>query len=157
MNSRPPQTHELKTWPSQFRALQSGAKLAEFRKNDRDFRVDDELVLREWIPPGRPNGESHAHYDDDDPYPGRYTGNQVSARVTHAVYGDESLFGIPPGYVMLSIHLVGIEMRGQVRTAWHDPPSRSKCGTCDGSGSITTVGTSVPCSECAARGRPVSV
>lgn len=90
-----PRTHELKTWPSQFFALVSGVKLAEFRKNDRDFRVGDELVLREWIP--------------GDSTPGCYTGSQVRAWVTHIVSGTETPFGIPPGYVMMSLHLEGVE------------------------------------------------
>ena len=151
MNSRAPQTHELKTWPSQFRSLQTGAKLAEFRKNDRDFQVGDELVLREWIP-GHAESE---HYNDEDPHPGRYTGDLLRARVTHAVYGTETPFGIPPGYVMLSIHPEGLEIRGNVQSEWHEPPGRSKCGTCDGSGyEYGGIPDRRPCGECAARGRP---
>ncbi len=40
--------HELKTWPESFRAVRAGAKTHEVRKNDRDFRVGDVLVLWEW-------------------------------------------------------------------------------------------------------------
>jgi hypothetical protein len=111
MNSQSAQTHELKTWPSQFLALSTGDKLAEFRKNDRDFRVGDTLVLCEWIP-GHAQSE---RYGDEDPAPGRYTGNQLRARVTHIVSGTETPFGIPPGYVMMSIHLEGVDIAGSPR------------------------------------------
>ncbi len=115
MNSRPAQTHELKTWPSQFLALVGGHKLAEFRKDDRDFRVGDTLVLREWVPGHAEPGE----YSDEAPDPGRYTGRQVRARVTHIVSGTQTPFGIPPGYVMMSIHLEGVDIGGTVRVE-HD-------------------------------------
>lgn len=42
--------HELKTWPEFFKASISGKKKFEVRKNDRNFQVGDELVLREWEP-----------------------------------------------------------------------------------------------------------
>src|SRR5262245_46655354 len=50
-------THELKSWPSQFQAMWTGRKRAEFRRDDRGYQVGDLLDLREW-----------------DPEPGRYTG-----------------------------------------------------------------------------------
>jgi hypothetical protein len=42
--------HELKCWPDYFRAIVEGRKPFEIRKNDRDFRVGDELHLLEWYP-----------------------------------------------------------------------------------------------------------
>jgi hypothetical protein len=40
-------THELKTVAPHFAHVQSGAKRAEIRKDDRGFAVGDVLVLRE--------------------------------------------------------------------------------------------------------------
>lgn len=40
--------HELKTWPSYFRDLWWGLKKFEVRKNDRDFKIDDIIILREY-------------------------------------------------------------------------------------------------------------
>src|SRR3954470_11426726 len=40
--------HELKCWPEFYKALVSGEKTFELRKNDRGFRVGDVLWLREW-------------------------------------------------------------------------------------------------------------
>lgn len=42
--------HDLKTWPAFFPALLNGKKTFEVRRNDRDFRVEDILILREWDP-----------------------------------------------------------------------------------------------------------
>lgn len=42
--------HELKTLPRFFAAARDGRKRFEVRKNDRNFQVRDELLLREWSP-----------------------------------------------------------------------------------------------------------
>ena len=42
--------HILKSWPKQFNAVSSGSKTAELRINDRDYRVGDLMVLKEYIP-----------------------------------------------------------------------------------------------------------
>lgn len=41
-------SHELKCWPRPFQATWDGIKLFELRKNDREFEVGDELLLREY-------------------------------------------------------------------------------------------------------------
>lgn len=41
-------THELKIWPSFFNAVLDGTKTFELRHDDRDYKVRDILVLKEW-------------------------------------------------------------------------------------------------------------
>lgn len=76
--------HILKTAREVFGDLTTGAKKAEFRKNDRSFKVGDILYLREYV--------------DCDDYKD-YSGNELFYQITHIQTG----FGIPEDYVMLSI------------------------------------------------------
>lgn len=78
-------THDLKVIPPYFDEVLSRKKKFEVRKNDRDFRVNDYLVL----------------LDDDK---GRYTGNSCGAYVTYVLHGPA--FGIEEGYVVMSIEVV---------------------------------------------------
>lgn len=41
--------HHLKTWPEFLDAVGYGQKTFEVRRNDRDFKAGDRLVLREWF------------------------------------------------------------------------------------------------------------
>ena len=41
-------THELKTLPEYFELVRTEVKNFEVRKNDRDFKVGDLLILKEW-------------------------------------------------------------------------------------------------------------
>lgn len=56
--------HELKILPEFFEAVTSGRKQFEIRKNDRDFKVGDYIILREW-------GTKE------------YTGNSYKAEITY--------------------------------------------------------------------------
>lgn len=89
------QVHRLKCWPSMFRATKDGLKTAEFRRNDRNYEVGDELVLEEFLPEFAPDGE----FDFDV----GYSGGQISVKVKHIVRGPD--FGIPAGFVMMSVEL----------------------------------------------------
>ena len=42
--------HDLKTWPRQFRHVRDGLKTFEVRRNDRDYREGDLVILREYVP-----------------------------------------------------------------------------------------------------------
>jgi hypothetical protein len=76
--------HVLKCWPEEFRAVALGDKTADFRRNDRDFRVGDTLLLREW-----------------NPETGRFTGHHIDCgSISHIQSGGR--FGIPDGYCLLS-------------------------------------------------------
>jgi hypothetical protein len=76
--------HELKTWPDVFDAMFHRKKMFDVRKNDRDFKVDDTIILRRY-----------------DPEKGEYTGGICGRRVTYILQGGQ--FGIEPGYVVLSL------------------------------------------------------
>lgn len=84
--------HILKTWPNVFEAIEDGRKRFEWRQDDRGFEVGDILVLRKWDPVDRhfPNA---ATWSDFRPY-------EVRMRVTYILRG---LFGVPPGYCVMSI------------------------------------------------------
>jgi len=76
--------HDLKTWPEEFKAIRDGIKTAEWRIDDRGFSIGDNLFFREW-----------------DWKEEQHTGQWECATVTHIVRGPR--FGIPCGYVMMSI------------------------------------------------------
>lgn len=85
--SRKPRTHELKCWPEYFLAVRDGRKPFEVRKNDRDFRTGDALILREW-----------------NPFRESYTGHRCNVDVTYVLHGGQ--FGIEKGYVVMGIRHV---------------------------------------------------
>ncbi len=82
--------HELKCWPKYFEAILSNDKLFEVRLDDRDFQLGDILQLREWEPDAR-----------------RYTGRQLSRRVTYILRATGKLnspsSALRLGYVVMSI------------------------------------------------------
>lgn len=97
-----PTSHSLKSWPSHFRALLSGAKTFEIRFNDRGYQVGDRLILKEFTPEFITNAgdrELAAHP------PGTYTGNHTERWVTHI---DGESRGVAKGFVMLALR----EQRG---------------------------------------------
>lgn len=69
--------HELKTWPSFYAAVDRGDKQFEVRRADRDYRVGDVLVLREFDP------DPQLKYSDPENH--GYTGRELSARVTYVL------------------------------------------------------------------------
>lgn len=79
--------HELKILECYFEAVRDGRKTFEIRKNDRDFRTGDYLILREIYQGGA------------------YTGRAAIAKVTY-VLNDEKY--LQPGYVALGIDARGL-------------------------------------------------
>lgn len=59
-------THTVKSWSHFFDAIESGHKKHDLRKNDRNYKVDDKLILQ--------------RYDNIN---GRYTGEFLERRVTY--------------------------------------------------------------------------
>lgn len=86
--ARPRKYHELKTWPEYFTDVLCGFKTFEVRKNDRDFRLHDILVLKEW-----------------DNMLGMYTGREVRCCVDYILYGGK--FGIEEGHCVMGITWAG--------------------------------------------------
>ena len=76
--------HALKTWPEAFMATREGRKTADFRKDDRHFKLGDILILQEWSPQTK-----------------AYTGEMEVREITDIQRGPN--WGIPEGYAMLSV------------------------------------------------------
>lgn len=85
--------HELKTDPDVFSAVYNGDKNFEIRFNDRDFKVDDDLVLRET----KYTGEQMNHEDK----PLEYTGREYRCIVGYILHGPR--YGLAEGWVIMSI------------------------------------------------------
>lgn len=75
--------HELKTVQPFFNLVIAGKKKFELRKNDRDFKVNDILVLKEW------DNSIKVH-----------TGKDAVVRVTGVL---DQFVGLQQGYCILSI------------------------------------------------------
>ncbi|UOQ78714.1 DUF3850 domain-containing protein [Hymenobacter sp. 5516J-16] len=76
--------HELKVWPACFAAVVSGAKPFDVRLNDRDYRVGDALLLREYEP-------------ESEQYSGRTTERWIS----YLLQGGS--FGVEEGWCVLGL------------------------------------------------------
>ncbi len=76
--------HTLKTWSQYFDRIETGQKLFEVRKNDRDFQVGDILRLEEWNPETK-----------------EYSHRVIHVEVTYVLQGGQ--FGIDPGFCVMSI------------------------------------------------------
>jgi hypothetical protein len=90
-------THELKSWPEYFQATKSGVKTFDIRKNDRDYKVGDILILKEWKPSG---------YSDVSPneITGEYTGEELEVEVTYIFKQPSGAnFGLIGDTVVMSV------------------------------------------------------
>ena len=76
--------HELKTHPQYFSMVFAGTKKFEVRKNDRNYKLGDEILLKEFIP-------------NED----KYTGRILHRRIAYILNGGQ--FGIEAGYVVMSL------------------------------------------------------
>jgi len=80
--------HELKTLPKYFAMIIAGEKSFEVRKNDRDFKIADQLLLKEYT--------TAPHHSGD-----RYTGRILHRRIDYVLHGGQ--FGIEEGYCVMSL------------------------------------------------------
>lgn len=76
--------HYLKTWQPYFDKVATGIKKFEVRKNDRDFKVGDNVILQEY-----------------DPIKKDFTGREIGKKITYILYGGD--FGIENGYCVLQM------------------------------------------------------
>lgn len=83
--------HLLKTDPDVFDAVDQGIKTYEIRFNDRDYQVEDELILLKTLFSGKEMKDGAELI---------YTGNVVRLKVTHILYGP--IYGIAEGWVIMS-------------------------------------------------------
>ncbi|GAA4354494.1 hypothetical protein GCM10023185_16420 [Hymenobacter saemangeumensis] len=79
-----PRTHELKTWPACFVALEAGNKTFDVRENDRNYRVGDALLLLEYEPEDQ-----------------QYTGRSIMRWISHILQGGA--FGVEAGWCVLGL------------------------------------------------------
>jgi uncharacterized protein YqfB (UPF0267 family) len=75
--------HELKILPAYFNQVSAGYKTFEIRKNDRNFMVGDNVLLRE--------------FED-----GQYTGCKKIKKITYVLTSEE-FEGLKDGYCVFSI------------------------------------------------------
>jgi len=92
---RLPILHHVKCWPDLFQATLDGMKTFEFRKNDRDYRTGDFIMLHEWSPRTE-----------------EYTDRKFSIRIGFMLTG----MGVPEGWCVFAIHPAEIPAR-VVKTA----------------------------------------
>lgn len=78
-------THQIKTWAPFFQDIIDGKKPFEFRLNDRDYQIGDDIQHVEW---------NEAEQKE--------TGRQCWATITYIVKGG--LFGIPESYCIFTQH-----------------------------------------------------
>ena len=74
-------THDLKLWPEYFEPVARYEKTFEIRYNDRDYKVDDWLRLREYCP-----------------HLARYTGREVMSRISYITQWEQK-----PDFVVMAI------------------------------------------------------
>lgn len=79
--------HELKIWPEYFKQSQLGHKNFELRLNDRDFKVGDLLLLKEW-----------------DPEKKEYTNEYLIREIMYIL--KKPGFGLEANYCILSLRAV---------------------------------------------------
>lgn len=83
-------THELKIAPRWFEDVQSGRKNFEIRRNDRDFKIGDYLLLKEWER-------------------GKYTGREITRKIQY-IYEGDGTYGLSDEFCILGLYSNSIVM-----------------------------------------------
>lgn len=82
-------THNLKTWPEYFEAINAGLKDFEIRYNDREYNIGDTVICEE--------------YDNDKK---EYTGRRLHFTIKYkACWSDDVIMGtaLKVGYCVLGL------------------------------------------------------
>jgi hypothetical protein len=83
--------HRLKSWPAFFAAVKRGDKTCELRRDDRDYRIGDYLLLLEF-----------------DPAAGALKGPSLVRRISHILTAADAPRGLLDGFVLLSVAEAGL-------------------------------------------------
>ena len=75
--------HRIKIAPKYFNLVAARIKNFELRRNDRDYHVNDTLVMCEWNADG-----------------GYFTGNEISRKIKY-ILEDVPEFGLKEGYCIM--------------------------------------------------------
>ena len=88
--------HTLKTWTKEFNDVLNEHKKFEWRKNDRDYKPGDILIMKEFVP----------EFTETDEFigGGEYTEKIIIVKVTYILYGGS--FNIPKDYCIMGIELM---------------------------------------------------
>lgn len=89
--------HELKTLPQYFKAVVSGEKTFEIRKDDRGFEVGDILILKEYNQGLTDSTGSEKVVIQEQ----GYTGKETRKTITYILKGGK--YGLHQGYVILAL------------------------------------------------------
>ena len=81
--------HELKIIPRFFTDVARFAKRYEVRKNDRDYKAGDRIILREW------DGTA-------------YTGREAEVEITYVLTSEDFPEGIKEGYCVFGFWLMDV-------------------------------------------------
>ena len=82
---REPIIHKLKTWPEYYEEVESGRKTFEIRKNNRDFREGDTIILQEFILKEK-----------------LFTGKELNFKIGYIFYGEA--FGVKKGFCIMQLN-----------------------------------------------------
>lgn len=82
--------HRLKTVQPYFTDVRNGLKTFEVRKNDRDFKVGDVLLLEEYR-------------DTGGAFTSGYTGLVVRKKVVYVLKDIPEHYGVKKGYCILGL------------------------------------------------------
>jgi len=87
--------HKLKILPQYFKAVQSGEKTFEIRKNDRGYEVGDTLLLQEW------KEEILLKTAMNTMSKGHYTGQEITKEISYIYEGED--YGLKKSWCVLGL------------------------------------------------------